>query len=331
VVTRQFTFDTESWANQANITLVAWAQVPSSSGPAGVYQAAFSKYPFTPPVPPLGDMDGNFIAEFADVDDFVLALVDLAAYQALHPDLDPVALGDANGDDLLNGLDVQQFMLLIGVDMTPPTPNPMTFAIPPAPTTGNETRYITMTATQAADDHTPADSILYEIDEVTGNPGGTDRTWTVLESYTDLGLNPNTTYGYRVRAKDTSNNIGGWSNVGYAATWCLVPGTPVLSNPTRTTMNVDVTPDADATRDNPVWTEFAIHCKTTTDANWNGKFVSATGAPSTTAVWRTDATWGVTTMTGMQPNTSYQFEVKARNTAGVETVYSVAATLSTTP
>jgi hypothetical protein len=37
---RTFTFDADSWANQENVKIVAWAQAPASTGPAEVYQAA---------------------------------------------------------------------------------------------------------------------------------------------------------------------------------------------------------------------------------------------------------------------------------------------------
>ncbi|UCG31594.1 MAG: hypothetical protein JSU68_07990 [Phycisphaerales bacterium] len=39
-VVRTFTFDADSWANQEDVKIVAWAQAPASAGPAEVYQAA---------------------------------------------------------------------------------------------------------------------------------------------------------------------------------------------------------------------------------------------------------------------------------------------------
>jgi len=39
-------FDSTSWADQSNITVIAWAQAPSASGPADVYQAAIMQWPF---------------------------------------------------------------------------------------------------------------------------------------------------------------------------------------------------------------------------------------------------------------------------------------------
>jgi len=45
-VTREFVFDATSWATKRDIHIVAWAQEPLNSGPAEVYQAAQSEWPF---------------------------------------------------------------------------------------------------------------------------------------------------------------------------------------------------------------------------------------------------------------------------------------------
>jgi len=57
VIDHDFTFDTDSWNNQSDIKIIAWAQEPLASGPADVYQAAVMTWPFpqagdqTPPEP----------------------------------------------------------------------------------------------------------------------------------------------------------------------------------------------------------------------------------------------------------------------------------------
>ena len=118
-VTRTMTLDPESAGRLSDVRFVAWAQLPSTAWPAQVFQAAIRAWPFEPP---LGDMDGDFLINMADVDDFVLALVDPAAYEAQHPDLDPMEQGDIDQDGLLNGLDIGPFILLLtslGVDAVP--------------------------------------------------------------------------------------------------------------------------------------------------------------------------------------------------------------------
>ncbi|MFH0983682.1 MAG: hypothetical protein V2A79_19380 [Planctomycetota bacterium] len=60
-VVRTFTFDSESWSHQSDMKIVAWAQLPSGSGPANVYQAATMHWPF------LTDCNGNGIADSEDI------------------------------------------------------------------------------------------------------------------------------------------------------------------------------------------------------------------------------------------------------------------------
>ncbi|MFQ5500740.1 MAG: hypothetical protein ACE5EQ_00380 [Phycisphaerae bacterium] len=60
-----------------------------------------------------GDMDLNQLVEFEDIDDFVLALLDPAAYSATHGGVDPLIRGDLNVDGLLDGREIQGFLTLI--------------------------------------------------------------------------------------------------------------------------------------------------------------------------------------------------------------------------
>ena len=57
-----FAMDDDSWASQGDIKLVAWAQEPLDYGPAEVYQAAVTGWPF--PV----DCNGNGIPDECDID-----------------------------------------------------------------------------------------------------------------------------------------------------------------------------------------------------------------------------------------------------------------------
>jgi hypothetical protein len=67
-------------------------------------------------------------------------------------------------------------------DTDPPTPNPATFASPPAAVSETE---ITMTATTGSDASPP---VQYYFDETSGNPGGSDSGWVTNPVYTDSGL-----------------------------------------------------------------------------------------------------------------------------------------------
>ena len=83
------------------------------------------------------------------------------------------------------------------LDNTPPSPSPMTWASVPAALGYSS---ITMTATTATD----PSGVEYFFDETSGSPGGTDSGWQDSPTYTDNGLDPNTTYSYTVTARDKS-------------------------------------------------------------------------------------------------------------------------------
>lgn len=63
VVENDFTFDADSWANQQDIKIVAWAQAAVESGPAEVYQAATRVWPL---ISFPDDMDGDGYLDAAD-------------------------------------------------------------------------------------------------------------------------------------------------------------------------------------------------------------------------------------------------------------------------
>lgn len=99
-------------------------------------------------------------------------------------------------------------------DDDPPGPDPIDWDMPPqavGPTV------ITMTAKTLTDEN----GVEYYFDEMTANPGGDDSGWQDSSGYTDSGLDPNTDYEYRVKARDKSpsQNETGWSPPGTATTW----------------------------------------------------------------------------------------------------------------
>jgi len=91
-------------------------------------------------------------------------------------------------------------------DTTAPSPNPMTFA---APFTVLGENSIAMTATTASD----INGVEYYFEETSGNTGGSDSGWQDSPTYVNNGLQPETTYTYRVRARDKSpaQNATEWS------------------------------------------------------------------------------------------------------------------------
>jgi hypothetical protein len=207
-------------------------------------------------------------------------------------------------------------------DTAPPTPNPLTFAAPPAPLSASA---ISMTATTASDATPP---VQYEFEFVAGGAGGTSSSWQSSTQYADSGLSPDTAYTYRVRARDSASppNVGSFSGDATAATWANVPAAPTLTTPTAHTLTLSVNPNG-----NPSTTVFAVQCTASSpaDAAWNGQYVNASGQPSAAAVWQTDAVWDYDVIQGLQSLTSYTFAVKARNQQGIETALGPGATLAT--
>jgi hypothetical protein len=99
IVERAFTFGSTSWSDQADIRMLAWAQLPADSGVREVYQAHLASWPFTP-LPPqydAGDLNCDGAIDFDDINPFVLYMSNQPAWQALYPDCPPT-VGDINGD-----------------------------------------------------------------------------------------------------------------------------------------------------------------------------------------------------------------------------------------
>ncbi len=91
--------------------------------------------------------------------------------------------------------DVQISATASGPDETPPTPDPMTWAIVPHATGAGS---ISMTATTATD----PSGVEYYFTCTVG--GGHDSGWQASPTYEDTGLDPEATYTYTVAARDKS-------------------------------------------------------------------------------------------------------------------------------
>jgi len=129
------------------------------------------------------------------------------------------AIVQTDGVNLLNGLSFD----VVGPsvpDTDPPSPDPATWAAPPAE---DGPFAITMTATTGED----VSDVEYFFKSDIGNPaGGTDSGWQSSSTYSDTGLLPNTTYSYYVSMRDTAStpNHGGWSSIASATTAAAMAG-----------------------------------------------------------------------------------------------------------
>jgi chitodextrinase len=96
-----------------------------------------------------------------------------------------------------------------GIDTNPPAPAPRIETMD-----ANSATSITMTATLAYDDSGVEYS--FEHDPTLGDAN--DSGWQTDPNYTVTGLDPNTEYGYRVRARDLIGNVTEWSDTEFVTT-----------------------------------------------------------------------------------------------------------------
>jgi chitodextrinase len=110
----------------------------------------------------------------------------------------------------------------------PPTPNPAAFDTPPTALSSSQ---ITMSAQTGIDVSGPVE---YYFDETSGNPGGSDSGWQIDSSYTDSGLDPETTYTYTVQMRDSWGNLTTVSNAAGATTEAI--SAALISDPFNYTL-----------------------------------------------------------------------------------------------
>ncbi|MHC4066897.1 MAG: zinc-dependent metalloprotease family protein, partial [Planctomycetota bacterium] len=192
-----------------------------------------------------------------------------------------------------------QFCLEAGGDMAP---DPMTFFIPPS---GASTSAVIMVATTVQGGAPPP--VEYFFDFVSGGSGGNDSSWQpeTQTGYTDSGLETNTPYTYRVKARDSGSppNETAYSASLQTATRIETPTGLVIG--TVTTDSVGLS---------------AAGTFTNLNAGSSGIYFDSTtsGGDGGINEWLQITT---DTATGLSPDTMYDFRTKARNQLGVETAY----------
>ena len=184
-------------------------------------------------------------------------------------------------------------------DFSPPTPNPMTFETPGGIPTPISTTAIAMRATEGVDAY-PVEYYFYA-----ANTGSHTRSWGLDRTYTDVGLQPNKNYTYKVRARDKSvwQNETAYSAITYLAT--LIEAPTALSFGPITDNSIQVTAPGTFTR---------------LTSYMSGMFFEVTKLDGTPVGGAQANTWGqvqTITVTGLTPGMTYRFRVKARNYYGV--------------
>jgi hypothetical protein len=113
-----------------------------------------------------------------------------------HPDGEPWEGYGYSDYGILGYYSIQGMVGTVAPDVTPPTPDPMTFAVAPG-ATGNTS--VAMIATTATDTE---NGVQYNFVCTAG--GGNDSGWQPGTYYEDTGLSAATEYTYTVTARDTS-------------------------------------------------------------------------------------------------------------------------------
>ena len=202
-----------------------------------------------------------------------------------------------------------------GADTTPPLPDPMTWAIAPAPVNSTQ---IAMTASTAEDAEFDVEYLFVNITAPSRSSG-----WQSHSDWTDTGLADNTEYVYRVKARDTSANRNetNWSAPAAVRTpveWDINPpapdpmtwkNKPAMIGYNAVTMTATAATDAEG--NTPVQYYFA----NLTD-------------PSRDSGWQTETTY---LDRGLLYNTEYSYRVKAHDSSAHynETQWSSVVTVAT--
>ncbi|MHC4436452.1 MAG: right-handed parallel beta-helix repeat-containing protein [Planctomycetota bacterium] len=118
-------------------------------------------------------------------------------------------------------------IIYAGIDTIPPAPAPYIETFDPNITS------IAMTASIAYDEN----GVEYYFENKLGDAN--DSGWQVDPNYTVTGLDPNTEYGYRVRARDLVGNMTEWSSTVFATTLAPPDNDPPDPDPMQWDPTVD--------------------------------------------------------------------------------------------
>lgn len=147
----------------------------------------------------------------------------------------------------------------------------------------------------------------------TFNRDGVDIATNQSGAYTDTGLEVNTAYTYKYKAKDKLNNESNYSTEITRYTLANVPSLSLdSSDQTSISGNIDI-------NGNPSYTETYIERSTASDFSIDIEVVKT---------WSTDTNFEDT---GLQPGKTYYYRVKARNGDNIETAWSDSVSKITIP
>jgi endo-1,4-beta-xylanase len=197
-------------------------------------------------------------------------------------------------------------------------------SVPGTPTATTTSNSVTLTWAASTDNAGGSGLAGYDIFRAPGASGGTFTSvgTSTTNSFTNTGLTASTTFRYQVRARDVAGNMSAFSAAVTATTQAAstdttapsVPGAITTSGLTSTSVNLAW----GASTDNTGGSGLAGY-----------DIFRATGATGTFASVGTSTTASFSA-TGLTANTTYRFEVRARDVAGNLSAFNTPVSITTT-
>ncbi|RKY24898.1 MAG: hypothetical protein DRP62_02675, partial [Planctomycetota bacterium] len=248
----------------------------------------------------LSDLSGDGTINFVDFAVFCLHWL----RDDCSTDNDWCDSADLTFDSYVNFDDLESlYECWFAEDTEAPLANPSRWEIEPYSTTTTPPYTVSMTAKPAFDAW--GGVVEYYFECVTGN--GSDRGWDPNRTHIDTNLNPDTVYGYRVKARDERGNETLWSAAGYAMT-----GVPGPAGPPEWVLPYTATPNS-------------IEIEVTTSDSNGIKYVQYYFDEISDSNGGSDSGWQDEPNyidIGLDPNTTYIYRVMALDENGNQTDWS---------
>jgi alpha-galactosidase len=196
-------------------------------------------------------------------------------------------------------------MIDLQVDESPPTPNPMTFAIAP---TSAGTGSVGMVATTATDVSGPVE---YWFQNTTN---GNNSGWITSTTWINTGLTNGVSYNFQVKARDSKQQETALSAVASG-----IAG-PDNTAPTPSPMTFASPPAATGS------TTITMTATTATDLNGVQYYFDCSTVGGPDSGWQSSPVFNAT---GLNPATPYTYVVRAKDSAGNTTANSTPASATT--
>jgi len=211
---------------------------------------------------------------------------------------------DLTFDTYVNSDDLTSFYeCWLAEDTNAPVPNPSKWEIVPYSTTLTPPYTVSMTAEAAFDAW--GGVVEYYFECVTGNDSNSG--WDPNRTHISTSLVHGTVYGYRVKARDERGNETLWSVAGYVIAGEGASPMQDHNAPTPNPMTWATTPHAISP------TKIAMVATTATDDTASVQYYfEDVNVPDVNSGWQINPSWTDTTC---EPNTTYTYRVKARDTS----------------